>query len=293
MQSYLDLLRDVLANGERHEDRTGVGTLSVWGRQWRHDLRAGFPALTTKRLPLRWVWEEMMWMLRGGTQESELRDAGIDIWKEWATPEKTARFGRKEGDLGPVYGWQWRRFGAAYDHNDPTPNTPLGRDQLAWLLNEIRVNPNSRRLLVSLWNPVQQDLVELPPCHSFVQFKVHSTAGKPAGLSCHMYMRSVDLFLGLPFDIAHYGMMTHLFAHALGLVPRHLVVSMADTHIYLNHRDAVREQLKRTPGDLPHFSLERVKRHEDPMDTVLLAQWGDVTLQGYNPQPSIRAEVAV
>jgi thymidylate synthase len=245
----------------------------------------------------------MMWMLHGRTHEDELRAHGVDIWKEWATEEKTARFGRAEFDLGPIYGWQWRRFGAGYDHNDNPGlfvdgghEVPAhdGVDQLQWLLDQIRDNPNSRRLLVSLWNPMQQDKVELPPCHSFVQFKVHSVrSGRPVALSCMMYMRSVDVFLGLPFDIAHYAMLTHLLAHATGLTARHLVVSMADTHIYNNHVEAVEEQLQRSPGELPYLGLENVPRRDTPLNTVLLARWEDVKVQGYKPQGSIKAEVAV
>ena len=199
MKQYQELLRHILDKGTRHEDRTGVGTISVFGYQMRFDLRENFPIVTTKRVPFRWIFEELAWFLSGDTSEKNLRARGVDIWVEWATAEQTARFGREEGDLGPVYGYLWRSFGGDY----PQMN---GVDQIARLIREIETNPNSRRLIVTGWNPATCDEVALPPCHTLFQFKIENEKT----LHCQLYQRSADAFLGVPFNISSYALLTAL-----------------------------------------------------------------------------------
>ena len=215
MKQYHDILRSILEHGTEHKDRTGVGTISHFGFQTRFDLRQGFPIVTTKRVPFRWIAEELFWFLSGDTNEANLRARGVDIWKEWADAEHTRRFGREPGDLGPVYGYLWRSFGGHYPETD-------GVDQIARLINEIERNPNSRRLIVSGWDPRECDNVDLPPCHTLFQFKVEH-AGLPDDrataplLHCQLYQRSADAFLGVPFNISSYALLTHLVAHVCGL----------------------------------------------------------------------------
>ena len=208
MKQYQDLLRHIVTAGTRHEDRTGVGTISAFGYQTRFDLREGFPIVTTKKVPFRWIAEELFWFLSGSTSEKELNERGVDIWAEWATGEQTARFGREVGDLGPVYGYLWRSFGGDY----PTRN---GIDQIARLINEIETNPNSRRLIVTGWNPETCDEVALPPCHTLFQFKVEGRnpngsegAASNGTLHSQLYQRSADAFLGVPFNISSYALLT-------------------------------------------------------------------------------------
>ena len=221
MRQYHDLLKHILATGTRHEDRTGVGTISAFGYQTRFNLREGFPIVTTKRVPFRWIAEELFWFLSGSTDERELNARGVDIWAEWAGREQTAKFGRETGDLGPVYGYLWRSFGGDY----PQMN---GVDQIARLINEIESNPNSRRLIVTGWDPGVCDEVALPPCHTLFQFKVEGgdvptrRDDERATLHCQLYQRSADAFLGVPFNISSYALLTHLVAHVCGLEGRRI-----------------------------------------------------------------------
>jgi thymidylate synthase len=283
MQSYLDLLRHILANGEQHDDRTGVGTISVFGFQWRHRLTDGFPLLTTKKVPLRWVAEELFWFLSGSTNEKDLRARGVDIWAEWATAEQCAKFGREEGDLGPVYGWLWRSYPRTKDHLPPV-------DQISELIRDIQQSPNSRRLIVTGWHPELQRQVALPPCHTLFQLKAHGDDDRL--LSLHLYARSIDAFLGLPFNIASYALLLHLLAMATNRRPHDLVISFGDLHIYKNHLDAVNEQLAREPKPLPTVKISP-RLCGGGMAAILHAGWGDIELSGYNPHPKIAAPVAV
>ncbi|HZE71118.1 MAG TPA: thymidylate synthase, partial [Pyrinomonadaceae bacterium] len=224
MKRYHELLRSILENGREHSDRTGVGTISHFGYQTRFDLRAGFPIVTTKKIPFRWVAEELFWFLSGDTNELNLRDKGVDIWAEWADEAHTDRFGRAAGDLGPVYGYLWRSFGGHYPQRD-------GVDQIANLISEIEHNPNSRRLIVTGWDPSQADKVDLPPCHTLFQFKVEESRV----LHLQLYQRSADAFLGVPFNISSYALLLHMVAHVTGLEAGEFVYTLGDYHIYQNH----------------------------------------------------------
>lgn len=281
MRQYHELLRHILDTGVRHEDRTGVGTISAFGYQTRFNLQDGFPIVTTKRVPFRWVAEELFWFLSGSTDEKELHERGVDIWAEWATAEQTARFGRDEGDLGPVYGYLWRSFGGEYPHAN-------GVDQIARLVREVESNPNSRRLLVTGWDPRVCDEVALPPCHTLFQFKVES--GKI--LHCQLYQRSADAFLGVPFNISSYALLTHLVAHACGLEPGDFVHTFGDLHIYSNHLDQVNELLSRKPLELP--TLEFVNADElKGLDGLINFKFENLKLQNYQSYGKIAAPVAV
>src|ERR671913_2439832 len=243
MKQYHDLLRSILENGTEHQDRTGVGTISHFGYQTRFDLREGFPIVTTKKIPFRWVAEELFWFLSGDTNEANLRARGVDIWREWADEEHTRRFGRDAGDLGPVYGYLWRSFGGRYPARD-------GVDQIARLVREIERNPNSRRLVVTGWDPRVADEVDLPPCHTLFQFKVE----RGRVLHCQLYQRSADAFLGVPFNISSYALLTRMLAQQVGLEPGDFIWVGGDCHIYTNHVEQVREQLSREarPGSSGH-----------------------------------------
>jgi thymidylate synthase len=281
MRQYHDLLRHILDNATRHEDRTGVGTISTFGYQTRFDLREGFPIITTKRVPFRWVAEELFWFLSGSTDEKDLRARGVDIWEEWATAEQTARFGRPEGDLGPVYGYLWRSFGGDY----PQMN---GVDQIARLINEIESNPNSRRLIVSGWDPRVCDEVALPPCHTLFQFKIEDGTT----LHCQLYQRSADAFLGVPFNISSYALLTYLVAHACDLVPGEFIHTFGDLHIYSNHLEQVNELLSREPLPLP--KLEFVNADElKGLDGLLNFKYENLALENYRSHGKIAAPVAV
>ena len=223
MKQYHDILRSILEHGTEHSDRTGVGTISHFGYQTRFDLRDGFPIVTTRRIPFRWVAEELFWFLSGGTNEANLRAKGVDIWKEWADEDHTRRFGREPGDMGPIYGYLWRSFGGQYPERD-------GVDQLARLIAEIETNPNSRRLIVSGWDPRVCDNVDLPPCHTLFQFKIQ----EERVLHCQLYQRSADAFLGVPFNISSYALLTHLVAHVCGLEVGEFVYTLGDYHL-LSH----------------------------------------------------------
>ena len=260
---YLNLLRDILDNGIQRGDRTGTGTLGVFGRQIRFDLSKGFPLLTTKKLHTRSIIVELLWFLRGETNIRWLKDNGVRIWDEWADAE---------GELGPVYGKQWRSWTA-----------PDGRviDQIEKVVESIRTNPNSRRHIVTAWNPADVDDMALPPCHCLFQFFVAD--GK---LSCQLYQRSADIFLGVPFNIASYALLTLMIAQATGLEPGDFVHSFGDVHLYLNHMDQAEEQLSRVPRAFPTLTLS-------PRDDLFAYELSDVTLEGYDPWPHIKAVVAV
>ena len=281
MKQYHDLLKHILDTGTRHEDRTGVGTVSAFGYQTRFDLREGFPIVTTKRVPFRWVAEELFWFLSGSTDERDLRARGVDIWEEWATPEQTARFGRGEGDLGPVYGYLWRSFGGTY----PATN---GVDQIARLIREIESNPNSRRLIVTGWNPETCDEVALPPCHTLFQFKIES--GKT--LHCQLYQRSADAFLGVPFNISSYALLTHLVAHVCGLEVGDFIHTFGDLHIYSNHLEQVQELLAREPLPLPKLEIIGANSLRG-LEGLLNFKWENLKLAGYKSHGKIAAPVAV
>jgi thymidylate synthase len=281
MRQYHDLLKHILDNGTRHEDRTGVGTISAFGYQTRFDLREGFPIVTTKRVPFRWVAEELFWFLSGSTDEADLRARGVDIWQEWATPEQTVRFAREEGDLGPVYGYLWRSFGGNY----PQMN---GVDQIARLIREIETNPNSRRLIVTGWNPETCDEVALPPCHTLFQFKIDN--GKT--LHCQLYQRSADAFLGVPFNISSYALLTHLVAHVCGLEVGDFIHTFGDLHIYSNHLEQVDELLSRTPLPLPTLQFVGAD-HLKGFGGLLDFKFENLKLDNYRSHGKIAAPVAV
>lgn len=300
MHSYLNLLQDVYLNGEGHDDRTGVGTRSVFGRQWRHCLRDGFPLLTTKKMPFRWIAEELRWFLSGSTNEKDLQKVGVDIWKEWATEEQCAKFGRREGDLGPVYGALWREFPigeSRYDDQraltvmvgpDGQEHRRIATDQITWLMNELNTNPKSRRLLVTGWHPFYQSRVALPPCHTLWQVKVHDDDS----LSLHLYARSIDAFLGLPFNIASYALLCSLIAITSGRKPRDVVISFGDLHIYNSHIKAVETQLEREPRRLPTLTINP-RLHGTEIAGLLSWTMDDLILTHYDPLPKISAPVAV
>jgi len=264
VQQYLDLLTKILEEGVDRGDRTGTGTRSIFGHQMRFDLSEGFPVVTTKKLHLRSIIHELLWFLAGDTNIRYLNENGVKIWDDWAD---------ENGELGPVYGYQWRSWPA-----------PDGRsiDQIEKLLEMIRTNPNSRRLIVSAWNPALVDEMALPPCHSLFQFYVAD--GK---LSCQLYQRSADVFLGVPFNIASYALLTLMVAQVTGLEPGDFVHTFGDAHLYSNHFDQAREQLTRTPRPLPQLKI-------NPAVTDLFAfKFEDFELVGYDPHPHIAAPIAV
>lgn len=264
MRQYLDLMRHVMTHGVRKNDRTGTGTMSVFGHQMRFDLAQGFPLLTTKKVHTKSIIHELLWFLRGDTNIRYLKDHGVSIWDEWAD---------ENGDLGPVYGAQWRSWPA-----------PDGRriDQIAQVERDIRTNPDSRRLIVSAWNVSEIERMALPPCHLLFQFYV--AQGR---LSCQLYQRSADIFLGVPFNIASYALLTLMMAQATGLKPGEFVHTLGDAHLYLNHLEQAQTQLAREPRPLPTLRL-------NPEKTSLLDfDFDDFELLNYDPHPSIKAPVAV
>ena len=282
MKQYHELLRSILTNGREHQDRTGVGTISHFGYQTRFDLRAGFPIVTTKRTPFRWVAEELFWFLSGDTNEANLRARGVDIWAEWADVAHTARFGREPGDLGPVYGYLWRSFGGNY----PKRN---GVDQIANLLREIRENANSRRLIVSGWDPCHADQVDLPPCHTLFQFKVVAKRI----LHCQLYQRSADAFLGVPFNISSYALLIHMVAHVTGLEVGEFIYTLGDYHIYKNHLEQVEELLSREPLPLPTLEISDPANKLQGLEGLLAMRYENLRLVGYQSHSKIAAAVAV
>lgn len=281
MRQYQELLRHILDKGTRHEDRTGVGTLSIFGYQTRYDLRDGFPIVTTKRVPFRWVAEELFWFLSGDTSEKNLRERGVDIWAEWADAEHTSKFGREAGDLGPIYGYLWRSFGGDY----PAMN---GFDQIKDLIEQIEKNPNSRRLIVSGWNPETAVKVDLPPCHTLFQFKVENEKT----LHCQLYQRSADAFLGVPFNISSYALLTEMIAHVCGLQVGEFVHTFGDLHIYLNHLEQVEELLKREPLPLPKLEFADAENLKD-LQGLLDFKYENLNLIGYQSHKKIAAPVAI
>jgi thymidylate synthase len=282
MKQYHDLLKSILAHGAAHADRTGVGTVSHFGYQTRFDLRAGFPIVTTKKIPFRWVAEELFWFLSGSTNEAELRARGVDIWQEWADEAHTSRFGRAAGDLGPVYGYLWRSFGGHYPARD-------GVDQIARLVDNIETNPNSRRLIVTGWDPRVADQVDLPPCHTLFQFKVE----KGRVLHCQLYQRSADAFLGVPFNISSYALLTQMVAHVCGLEAGEFVYTLGDYHIYQNHLAQVRELLARAPLPLPRLEFVEPGAPLRGLAGLLGMRYENLNLVGYQSHGKIAAPVAV
>ncbi|MDX5976717.1 thymidylate synthase [Halomonas alkaliphila] len=263
-QPYLDLMRTVMEQGVDRDDRTGVGTRSVFGHQMRFDLSRGFPLLTTKKLHLRSIIHELLWFLKGDTNIGYLKEHGVRIWDEWAD---------ENGNLGPVYGYQWRSW--------PSPNGG-SVDQIANVLEQIRKTPQSRRLIVSAWNPGQVDEMKLPPCHCLFQFYVAN-----GRLSCQLYQRSADIFLGVPFNIASYALLLSMVAQVTGLEPGEFVHTLGDAHLYNNHLEQAREQLSRTPKAPPRLSL-------NPQVTNLFDfTFDDINIEKYESHPHIKAEVAV
>jgi thymidylate synthase len=281
MKQYQTLLRHILDNGIRHEDRTGVGTISTFGYQTRFDLREGFPIVTTKRVPFRWVAEELFWFLSGDTKEDNLRSRGVDIWKEWADEEHTSRFGREAGDLGPIYGYLWRSFGGDYPERN-------GFDKIKDLIDQISSNPNSRRLIVSGWNPETAVQVDLPPCHTLFHFKVENEKT----LHCQLYQRSADAFLGVPFNISSYALLTHLIAHVCDLDVGEFIHTFGDLHIYLNHLEQVNLLLERKPLELPELEVIDAEDLKG-LDGLLNLKYGNLKLKGYRSHKKIAAPVAV
>jgi thymidylate synthase len=280
MKQYHELLKSILENGHEHKDRTGVGTISHFGYQTRFDLREGFPIVTTKRVPFRWVAEELFWFLSGDTNEQNLRARGVDIWAEWADAAHTQRFGREAGDLGPVYGYLWRSFGGNYPKRD-------GVDQIANLIQQIETNRNSRRLIVTGWDPREAQSVDLPPCHTLFQFKVEGEL-----IHCQLYQRSADAFLGVPFNISSYALLLHMVAHVIGLTPGEFIYTLGDYHIYQNHLEQVRELLSREPLPLPVLEIAEDKRRSG-LAGLLAMSYEDLKLVGYQSHGKIAAPVAV
>ncbi len=264
MRQYLDLMQHVLNHGTRKSDRTGTGTLSVFGAQLRFDLNAGFPLLTTKKVHLKSIIHELLWFLSGDTNTKYLKDHGVRIWDEWADAQ---------GNLGPVYGAQWRSWPAADGRHI---------DQISLVLEQLRKNPDSRRMIVSAWNVGDLDKMALMPCHAFFQFYVAD-----GRLSCQLYQRSADLFLGVPFNIASYALLTLMIAQVCSLEPGDFVHTLGDTHLYLNHLDQARTQLSRPPRKLPTMRLNASIRN------LFEFKYDDFALEGYDPHPAIKAAVAV
>tara|TARA_B100000029_G_C17591290_1_gene962581 strand:- start:2514 stop:3308 length:795 start_codon:yes stop_codon:yes gene_type:complete len=264
MKQYLDLMRYVREKGTKKEDRTGTGTLSVFGYQMRFDLEEGFPLITTKRIHLKSIIYELLWFLRGSTNIEYLNKHGVSIWDEWAD---------ERGELGPVYGSQWRSWSS---------QDGSSIDQISDVISQIKSQPDSRRLIVSAWNVAQIDKMALPPCHTMFQFYVAD--GK---LSCQLYQRSADIFLGVPFNIASYALLVLMVANVTGLKPGEFVHTLGDAHLYLNHLDQVDEQLQRNPFPLPQIKIKK------PMNNILDFDYDDFTLEGYEAHPHISAPVAV
>lgn len=270
MRQYHDLLERILNEGVTKSDRTGTGTLSVFGHQSRYDLAEGFPLVTTKKLHTRSIVHELLWFLSGSTNVKPLQENGVSIWNEWADPDT--------GELGPVYGYQWRSW--------PTP-TGDSIDQIAAVLRQLRETPDSRRIIVSAWNPGQVDDMALPPCHALFQFYVTPSSTGPDRLSCQLYQRSADVFLGVPFNIASYALLTHMLAQVVGMAPGEFIHTLGDAHLYSNHLDQAREQLTRDPRPLPTLELNQ------SVTDLFAFTYDDIAIANYDPHPHIKAPVAV
>ncbi len=269
MQQYLDLVRRILDEGVEKGDRTGTGTRSVFGHQMRFDLREGFPLVTTKKIHLKSVVGELLWFVSGETNVRWLQDNGISIWNEWAD---------EHGELGPVYGHQWRSW--------PTPSGET-IDQLRGVVEALKTDPNSRRHIVSAWNVADLDAMALAPCHAFFQFYVAPQADGPGRLSCQLYQRSADVFLGVPFNIASYALLTHMVAQVAGLEVGDFVHTLGDAHLYLNHLDQAREQMTREPRALPELWLDPAVTDIDGFG------FDQIKVTGYDPHPLIKAPIAI
>ncbi len=281
-QAYLDLLQYVLDKGTEKGDRTGTGTLSHFGAQLRFDLQAGFPLMTTKKVHFKSIAYELLWFLSGSTHVDYLQKNNVRIWNEWATSEQTALFNRLEGDLGPIYGHQWRNYSASKNADGNNTYNNDGVDQITEVIEQIKTNPNSRRLIVSGWNPAEANQVALPPCHTLFQFFVADNK-----LSCQLYQRSADLFLGVPFNIASYALLTHMVAQVCGLEVGEFIWTGGDCHIYQNHREQVELQLSRSPLTLPTLKLNA------DVDTIFDFSYEDISVENYESHPAIKAQVAV
>lgn len=279
-QAYLDLLRHVLSKGAEKGDRTGTGTLSHFGAQLRFNLADGFPLLTTKKVHFKSITYELLWFLTGSTHVGYLQQHNVRIWNEWATAAQTARFNRAEGDLGPIYGHQWRNYGAS-KRDDGSYNSD-GVDQITEVINQIKTNPNSRRLIVSGWNPSEAEQVALPPCHTMFQFFVADNK-----LSCQLYQRSADLFLGVPFNIASYALLTHMVAQVCNLEVGEFIWTGGDCHIYQNHREQVELQLTRSLYILPTLTLN------PEVNDIFAFTYEDISVDNYQSHTAIKAKVAV
>lgn len=284
MRQYLDLLKDILENGKQREDRTGVGTIGVFGRQMRFSLRENnFPMITTKKLFFKTIVEELLWFLSGSTNVYDLRARGVSIWDAWAESHKNPV---THGDLGPIYGHQWRNFGASLRESVSGSRKGYrsdGVDQIKDVLSQIRTDPNSRRLVVTAWNPRDVPKASLPPCHVLFQFYVCD-----GELSCHMYQRSADMFIGVPYNIASYSLLTIMMAKVTGLLPGEFIHSIGDAHIYKNHIDLVQEQLSRELRNTPQIYVG-----DEVGDDLFSFRPHHFSLVDYNPHPWIKADVAV
>jgi thymidylate synthase len=289
--TYQEMLRTILTEGEGHDDRTGVGTCSMFGYQTRYNLNDGFPLITTKKMAWKSMVNELVWFLSGRTDNQWLNEHKVTIWDEWATEAQCAKFGRAAGDLGPVYGHQWRRFG---EERDEHRTWRQGVDQLANLSKDLLNNPGSRRLIVTGWDPHTCTKVALPPCHTLWQCKVRKDpTGKTRGiLDLQLYQRSADAFLGVPFNIASYALLTHLLAHTHGFTPGVFIHTFGDLHVYNNHRTQVAELLSRSPLMSPTIAIND-KLRDGGLDALLAFTIEDVSLIGYESHPAIKAEVAV
>lgn len=279
-QAYLDLLQYVMNNGTEKGDRTGTGTISHFGAQLRFNLADGFPLLTTKKVHFKSVVYELLWFLSGSTHVGYLQQNNVRIWNEWATAAQTARFDRVEGDLGPIYGHQWRNYGASKKADGSYATD--GVDQIANVINQIKTNPNSRRLIVSGWNPCEAEQVALPPCHTLFQFFVADNK-----LSCQLYQRSADLFLGVPFNIASYALLTQMVAQVCNLEVGEFIWTGGDCHIYQNHREQVNLQLTRSLYQLPTLTLN------PNVKDIFAFEYEDISVDNYESHPAIKAPVAV
>ncbi|MBX7147609.1 thymidylate synthase [bacterium] len=272
MKQYLDLVKKVLEEGEKREDRTGTGTIGLFGAQCRYNLAQGFPLVTTKKVHLKSIIHELLWFIQGDTNTKYLKENNVTIWDEWADPD---------GDLGPVYGYQWRHWGHPWRKGENQDGK--GIDQIANLINGIKKDPFGRRHIVSAWNVADIPNMALPPCHTIFHFYVHADQR----LSCQLYQRSADLFLGVPFNIASYALFTMMVAQACGLKPGHFVHTFGDVHLYLNHLDQARLQLTRDPKPLPQMKIN------PNIKNIFEFSYGDFELMGYDPHPGIKADISV